>query len=229
MGNKVVLVEDDKRLASLIGTLLEIENFQMTALYSGKDAVEKIFAIKPDIVVLDLMLPEVNGIDICCQLRPRYTNPILMLTAKDDDFTEVTALKNGVDDYLTKPLRPHVLLARMNVLLRRNFRQAKNPYIVTIHDLTINLMDRQVKKNEYPLELTDAEFDLLVELVQNAGKIVTRDDLFYSLRGIEYNGIDRSVDQRVSTLRRKLNGKDPGGIQYIRTVRGRGYLFPKES
>lgn len=229
MGTKVVLVEDDKRLASLIGTLLEIENFDMTALYTGKNAVEQILAIQPDIVVLDLMLPEMNGIEICRQLRPGFTNPILMLTAKDDDFTEVTALNNGVDDYLTKPLRPHVLLARMNVLLRRNAKQSTNPYVIKIHELTIQLMDRQVMKNNDPLELTDAEFDLLVELVQNAGKIVSRDDLFHSLRGIEYNGIDRSVDQRVSTLRRKLNGKNPGDIQYIRTVRGQGYLFPKES
>lgn len=227
MGKSVVLIEDDKRLSSLIGTLLEIEGFDFQALFTGKNAVREIFAIQPDILILDLMLPEMNGIEICRSLRPAYSNPVLMLTGKDDELTEINALNNGVDDYLLKPLRPHVLLARINALLRRNAKENTNPYVIKIHELTINVVDRLVTKNRSLLELTDAEFDLLVELVQNAGKIVSRDDLFYSLRGIEYNGVNRSVDQRVSTLRKKLNGGSKDKIEYIRTVRGQGYLFPK--
>lgn len=228
MGAKVVLVEDDRRLSSLISTFLELESFDLTALFTGQGAVEKIKEINPELLILDLMLPGMNGIEICQKLRPEFSNPILMLTAKEDEFTEILALNKGVDDYLTKPLRPHVLLARMNVLLRRQRKEYAKPNVIEIHDFVINVKDRHVLKGDDPILLTDAEFELFITLVKNAGTIVSRDTLFSSLRGIEYNGMDRAVDQRVSTLRKKLDGNEKNN-QYIKTVRGQGYLFPKDA
>ncbi|GAA0351180.1 winged helix-turn-helix domain-containing protein [Bowmanella denitrificans] len=226
MKGTIVLVEDDKRLSSLICQFLQSEGFEIFPLHTGLGACEEIQRLSPDLVILDYMLPEMDGIEICKCLRPRYSSPVLMLTAKDDDFTEVTAFNCGVDDYIAKPLRPHVLMARIYALLRRRKEQASNENVIFAQDLRINVVDRVIYKGDLEIDATDAEFDLLVELVKSAGNIVKRDQLFNSLRGFEYNGTDRSVDQRVSTLRKKLGDQDPPH-QYIRTVRGRGYLFPR--
>lgn len=226
MKGSIVLVEDDKRLSSLVCQFLQSEGFETFPLFTGLDACDEILKLSPDLVILDYMLPGMDGIEICKSLRTRYSSPVLMLTANDDDFTEVTALNCGVDDYIAKPLRPHVLIARIFALLRRRKEKAHNENMISAQDLRINVVDRVIYKGGMEVDVTDAEFDLLVELVKSAGNIIKREQLFNALRGFEYNGTDRSVDQRVSTLRRKLGDHEPP-YQYIRTVRGRGYLFPQ--
>lgn len=229
MEKRIILVEDDKRLSDLICTYLNSEGFEVTPLYTGEGAVSAILSRNVDLIILDLMLPGMNGLDICRQLRVTLQVPIIMLTAQDDDFTEVSALNTGVDDYIIKPFRPHSLLARINVLLRRfeGLVPVNDDDFLVAQDLRVNIHDRTITKAGQPIEVTDAEFDLLVVLMKNAGSIVERDTLFNSLRGLEYNGTDRSVDQRVSMLRKKL-GDQGNSHQYIRTVRGKGYLFARK-
>ncbi|WP_409523615.1 response regulator transcription factor [Nitrincola sp. MINF-07-Sa-05] len=226
MKGSIVLVEDDTRLSSLVCQFLQSEGFETYALFTGLGACEEILKLSPDLVILDYMLPGMDGIEICKSLRTRYSSPVLMLTANNDDFTEVTALNCGVDDYITKPLRPHVLISRIFALLRRRNEKAHSEHMISAQDLQINVVDRVIYKDGMEIGVTDAEFDLLVELVKSSGHIIKREQLFNALRGFEYNGTDRSVDQRVSTLRRKLGDHEPP-YQYIRTVRGRGYLFPQ--
>ncbi|BFM08072.1 response regulator transcription factor [Halioxenophilus aromaticivorans] len=229
MAKQLILVEDDKRLSELVSTYLTSEGFDVTTLYSGDNAVSEILSRTVDLVILDLMLPGMSGLEICRRLRTSLNCPIVMLTAQDDDFTEVSALNTGVDDYIIKPFRPHILLARINVLLRRCKEIALPPSdeFLIAQDLRVNVLDRSITKAGQPVDVTDAEFDLLVLLMKNAGSIVERDTLFNSLRGLDYNGTDRSVDQRVSMLRRKL-GDHGQASQYIRTVRGKGYLFARK-
>lgn len=227
MNGSIVIVEDDKRLSSLVCQYLESEFYTVFPFYSGLNASEKIQEIDPDLVILDYMLPEVDGIKVCRQLRPSFSSPVIMLTAHDDELTEVTALNSGVDDYITKPLRPHVLIARIKALLRRghNNKKRNERNRLEVQDLSIDIVDRIIYRGDDKICATDAEFDLMVELVKRAGKIVKRNELFNALRGFEYNGTDRSVDQRVSTLRKKL-GDDDAPHRYIRTIRNKGYLFP---
>lgn len=227
----IVLVEDDKRLSALITSYLESLSYEVLPVYRGDEAVSFVIDQQPDLVILDYMLPGKDGFEVCADLRPIYTGPILMLTASDDDLTEVSALNRGIDDFMTKPLRPHVLLARIEALFRRSPSLAK-----TVHkpgssfgkhrcrDIVLNVSTREVLKADVPLELTDAEFDLLAILIEEPGKIVSRDDLFLLLRGIEYDGIDRSIDQRISTLRRKLDDAEPPH-HYLKSVRSKGYML----
>lgn len=226
MKGLIVIVEDDKRLSSLVCQFLESEFYSVLPLYSGSDASVKIKSLRPNLVILDYMLPDKNGIEVCRELRPDFSSPVLMLTAHDDELTEVTALNSGVDDYITKPLRPHLLLARINALMRRQVVNRKDKgTMIRAQDLRIDMVDRVIFRDDEKLAFTDAEFDLLVELVKRAGKIVERNELFNALRGFEYNGTDRSVDQRVSTLRKKL-GDNEAPHKYIRTIRSKGYFFP---
>ncbi|MFT5757033.1 MAG: DNA-binding response OmpR family regulator [Alteromonadaceae bacterium] len=228
MKGSIVIVEDDKRLSALICQYLESELYTVHPFYSGLNASEEIQKLNPDLVILDYMLPDVDGIHVCRELlRKGFSSPVIMLTAHDDDFTEVTALNSGVDDYITKPLRPDVLMARINALLRRRNSQKdkRGRDLIEVQDLNIDIVDRIIFRDDNKIDTTDAEFDLLVELVKRAGKIVKRNELFTALRGFDYNGTDRSVDQRVCTLRKKL-GDDDAPHRYIRTIRNKGYLFP---
>ncbi len=230
MTKNLILVDDDERLSELVSTYLTSEGFSVTQLYTGSNAVSEIMSRSVDLVILDLMLPGMNGLEICRRLRTSLHCPIIMLTAQDDDFTEVSALNTGADDYIVKPFRPHILLARINVLLRRCKELLPPPsdgYLIA-QDLRVSVLDRSITKAGETVEVTDAEFDLLVLLMKNAGSIVECDTLFNSLRGLDYNGTDRSVDQRVSMLRKKL-GDHGQSSQYIRTVRGKGYLFARKT
>jgi two-component system response regulator RstA len=226
MKGTIVIVEDDKRLSSLVCQYLESEFYTVFPFYSGLNVSKEILKIDPDLVILDYMLPDLDGIHVCRELRPDFSSPVIMLTAHSDDITEVTALNSGVDDYITKPLRPHVLMARINALLRRRYNKKDNRRdLIQVQDLGIDIVDRIIFREDKQIETTDAEFDLLVELVKRAGKIVKRNELFNALRGFDYNGTDRSVDQRISTLRKKL-GDNETPHRYIRTIRNKGYLFP---
>ncbi len=191
----------------------------------GDTAVQRIKDEQPDLVILDLMLPGLDGMDVCRQVRSQYKNPILMLTARDEDIDQVLGLELGADDYVIKPVKPRVLLARIQNLLRRFSQKPETrtaPF--TIGELFISTTTREATLCGKPLSLSSQEYELLYLLTSNAGTILSRDDILSSLSGIEYDGLDRSVDIRIARLR-KLLMDDPANPRYIKTVRSKGYLF----
>lgn len=225
---KIILVEDDPRLSKLISTFLSSEGFEIEAIDRGDTCVDKIVNNNPDLVILDMMLPGLDGLEVCQKIRPHYSHPIIMITANDDELTEISALNFGVDDFVAKPLRPHVLLARINALLRRINKDVQ-PLTgrIKVQDIEMDTGNRTVTCQQKALELSDAEYDVLRVLLENAGRLINREFLFKAVRGLEYDGLDRSIDMRISTLRKKLNDTRPPH-RYIKSVRGQGYLFMSE-
>lgn len=228
---RILIVEDDQRLAELTQDYLESNGLAVSIESHGGKAVERVLAERPDLVVLDLMLPGEDGLSICKRLRPDYDGPILMLTARTDDMDQVQGLEMGADDYVCKPVRPRVLLARIRALLRRSEPAEAVPAVagkrLTFGKLVIDNAMREAWLDEQTIELTSAEFDLLWLLAANAGRILSREEIFNSLRGIEYDGQDRSIDVRISRIRPKI-GDDPMHPRLIKTVRSKGYLFVGE-
>tara|TARA_R110001599_G_scaffold64297_2_gene180897 strand:- start:983 stop:1729 length:747 start_codon:yes stop_codon:yes gene_type:complete len=238
---RILIVEDDERLADLTKEYLESNGLVVSVEANGAHAVERITSEKPDLVVLDLMLPGEDGLSICRKVRPHYNGPILMLTARTDDLDQVLGLEMGADDYMSKPVRPRVLLARIRALLRRvnehleksenaNSQEANsiNATRLTFNNLVVDSSMREAWLNDESIDLTSAEFDLLWLLSSNAGSVLSREAIFTALRGIEYDGQDRSIDVRVSRIRPKI-GDDPVHPRRIKTVRSKGYLFVKEA
>jgi DNA-binding response OmpR family regulator len=226
---RLLLVEDDARLASLVREYLQQHDFHVEIEPRGDRAVQRILQERPQVVVLDLMLPGMNGIDVCRTVRSRFPGPILMLTASDDDVDQIVSLEVGADDYVVKPVEPRVLLARIRALLRRviplgSVAEAEEGAPLTFGRLKIEPSARRVTLGEEPLELSAGEFDLLLFLASQAGQLVNRKTLLASLRRIDYDGTDRSIDIGISRLRRKL-GDTTEPPARIKTVRGKGYLF----
>ena len=225
----LLLVEDDTRLAELTQEYLEQQAFTVNIENRGDSAVQRIVDEQPDLVILDLMLPGLDGMDVCRQVRAAYAKPILMLTARDEDIDQVLGLELGADDYIIKPVKPRVLLARIQNLLKRHdyshdTKETNNQALIELGELQINPSTRAVIHQKNSLTLTTQEYDLLTLLASNAGSILSRDDIIAKLSGGEYDGLDRSVDIRIARLRKLLND-NPAQPQYIKTVRGKGYLF----
>jgi len=231
----ILLVEDDTRLSALIQEYLQKQAMVVSIEHRGDLACERILSESPDLVILDLMLPGMDGLEVCKVVRPQFTGPILMLTARDEDIDQVVGLEIGADDYVTKPVQPRVLLARIRALLRR---VPQNDPLLEVPALEksecrygcfkISTAAREAWLYDEVLELTTNEFDLLWLLASNPGEIFTRDAILDSLRGIDYDGMDRSVDIRISRLRKKL-GDDTQRPFRIKTIRGKGYLFVKDA
>ncbi|HFD13021.1 MAG TPA: response regulator [Crenotrichaceae bacterium] len=231
----LLLVEDDVRLAALTQDYLQQQGFHVVVIHHGNDAVNAVKQITPDVLILDIMLPGMDGLEICRQIRPWFSNPVLMLTARDEDLDEIIGLELGADDYVTKPVQPRVLLARINALLRRRQLQrviaSSDKTIlkqIRIGQLQINQATRDVYLNQQSIILTTNEFELLWLLAQHPGEILSRDQILSSLRGIDYDGLDRWVDIRISHLRHKL-GDDPQQPFRIKTIWGKGYLFVQDA
>lgn len=216
----VLVVEDEPHIARLLCQFLNGEGFTASAVASGELALAHARATPPDMIVLDLMLPGMDGIETCQALRAFYARPVLMLTAHEGEMEEVIALNTGVDDFVQKPIRPHILKARIQALLRRH---APAPAALSIAGLRIERDSRRVFVNERALALSESEFELLWALASRAGQVVSRDALFQHLRCKDYDGLDRSVDMRVSKLRRKLAAHTDREL--IRTLRQLGYVF----
>ncbi|WGV99454.1 response regulator [Vibrio sp. YMD68] len=224
---KMIIIEDDLKLQQMLKDYFVTQDFDVTTLDNGNDAAHTILSQQPDIVLLDLMLPVTDGLTICRQTRALYKGKILMLTASDDDFDHVAGLETGADDYVTKPIKPRVLLARVRSLLRR-----KESNSMLVDDSEYLEFDQLVLKNTYKkcelagniLALTDSEFDLLWLLANHPDAPLSRDYLTQTLRGIEYDGIDRTIDNKIVRLR-KLLGDDKTPAEKIQTIRGKGYLF----
>jgi two-component system response regulator RstA len=228
----ILLVEDDRKLAAVVIEFLNGKGFWVEHEAKGFRAAERIVSEQPDLVILDLLLPGLSGLDVCRRARPGYRGPILMLTALGDELDEVAGLEVGADDYLTKPVRPRVLLARIHALLRRTpsyspglaaERRAEFE-LVELGTLSIDKAGRTAHLGRHLLELTSTEFELLEYLARRTGQVISREQISRDLRGMEWDGLDRSIDIRITRLRRKLGdcGKNP---KVIKTIRGEGYLF----
>jgi DNA-binding response OmpR family regulator len=226
---RLLLIEDDVRLAHLVKDYLSQENFQVQMEHRGDAALERFQSEQVDIVILDLMLPGMDGLKLCSALRKRYQGPILILTAKNSDIDHVMGLELGADDFVHKPIEPPVLLARLRALLRRSQGlvpglPSENAAELVFGHLSINPKAHQVRLKGEILDFTTQEFELLHLLARHAGEVLSRDDIFNNIRGIEYDGLDRTVDVRVSRLRKKLRD-NPNQPRGIKTVWGKGYLF----
>ena len=221
----LLIAEDDSRLADLVKSYLEANNYRVTIEADGNRVPERVRQEKPDMLILDIMLPGKDGLTLCQMLRPEFDGPILMLTARNEDADQILGLEFGADDYVIKPVEPRILLARIRALLRR-IEPRPNPARQTLEfgNLRIDEASRSVLLNGTPINLSSYEFDLLWLLAQHAGEVVKRDVLFQELHGRPYDGLDRTIDVRISQLRKKLND-NTDNPQRIKTVWGRGYLF----
>ena len=224
----ILLIEDDARLAELTAAYLEQNGLRIAVEGRGDRAIERFARERPRLVLLDLLLPGRDGLSICRELRKHHDVPILMLTARDTDLDHVIGLEAGADDYVMKPVDPMVLLARVRALLRRVERSAaasgERRADMLLGALRISETSREVWLSGKPVPLTTQEFELLSLLAHRAGELVSRDEVFRTMRGIDYDGLDRSIDGRVSKLRRKL-GDDAAAPTRIKTVWGKGYLL----
>lgn len=232
---RILLIEDDRRLGKLISSYLAKQGFSMTIERRGDAAPARIVREMPDLVILDLLLPGLNGLTVCQHVRSEYDGPILMLTALEDDMDQVAGLEMGADDYVKKPVEPRVLLARIRALLRRfeKIAPAKDPAPEPADELifgrlTINRASQSVALDKNPVELTTNEFNLLCLLAENAGRVMERSTIYQTLRGIDYDGLDRSVDLTISHLRRKFEDNNRRPTR-IKTVWGQGYLFVQDA
>jgi DNA-binding response OmpR family regulator len=224
---KVLVVEDDVRLGELVVELLGLEGIAAEREGRGDEALRRILASPPALVVLDIGLDGLDGISVCRLARRNgYEGPILMITARGEEHDEILGLEVGADDYLTKPVSPPRLLARVRALLRRRRSEsaAAPPEPFRIGPLVVDPRRRSAELHGRLLDLSTAEFDLLHLLVRRKGEVVSRDEILRELRGLEHDGLDRSVDLRISRLRRRLDD-DPKNAHWIKTVHGAGYLF----
>jgi len=218
---QVMLVEDDPRLADLVTEYLAGYEFKVDVVSRGDEALARFKANPADIVVLDLMLPGLDGMEVSRQLREISEVPILVMTAREDSYDEVSLLEQGADDFINKPVQPRVLLARLRALLRRVASKG-DPELLSFGALTIAISDRSVTWRGQPCLLSNTEYKLLLTLAEAAGTVLSRDALLRKMRGIEFDGMDRSIDNSISKLRRKFDDTDS---EKIKTVWGEGYLF----
>jgi DNA-binding response OmpR family regulator len=217
MSGSVLLVEDEENLASLVGAYLEQEGYRVIPVATGADALRTIEAEPVRLVVLDLNLPDMDGLDVCRQIRARSSVPVVMLTARDEEADRLAGLETGADDYIGKPFSPKELVARMKAVLRRVEPHSEEELLV-LGDVVLRRSAREVDVAGRPVELRPKEFDLLAYLMQNRGAVLSRDLLLERVWGFDYAGGTRTVDVHVAQLRRKLGRPD-----LIRTMRGSGY------
>ncbi len=223
----ILLVEDDRRLADLTAEYFRQNGLTVAIESRGDRAIARFKDEQPRLILLDLMLPGTDGLTICRELREIFDGPILIFTARDSDIDQVIGLEAGADDYVAKPIDPMVLLARTRALLRRvekGAEQAKPVEEIVLGGLRISGAAQEVWLDGSSIQLTTQEFELLCMLARHAGKILSREQIFRHLRGIEYDGIDRSIDGRISKLRRKLADSATTPTR-IKTVWGKGYLL----
>jgi DNA-binding response OmpR family regulator len=227
--HRILLVEDDASLAAMVADFLTPYGFEVDVEGRGDDAVARILDEKPEAVILDINLPGLDGLSVCRKVRADYHGAILILTARGDELDEVVSLEVGADDYMAKPVRPRALLARLQVHLRRSSdHEASVPSgPIETGSLRVDPSRRAVELSGEELQLTTAEFDLLLLLAQNVGQSLSRNDIYQRIHGMNYDGLDRSIDLRVSRLRKKL-GDDPANPQRIKSVRGVGYMLSVE-
>lgn len=223
---RVLVVEDDEELAAMVFDYLTLHKFEVSVEERGDQAAKRILDENPDAVLLDINLPVEDGFSVCKKVRPNYRGAIIMLTARGEEVDEVVGLELGADDYMAKPIRPRALLARLRAHLRRTEAGSPDePEQPIVHGcITLDPARWSATLEGEKLDLTTAEFELLMLLMKHAGKPLSRNDIFQKLHGVRYDGQDRSIDLRVSRLRKKLND-DPDNPERIKSVRGVGYML----
>ena len=225
MGERVLLIEDDSRLANMVGEYLGKAGFHVIHAESGTRGLALHGREPLDVVILDLMLPDADGLDICRQIRARSDTPILMLTARGDPMDRVVGLEMGADDYLPKPFEPRQQLARLRAILRRG-RAGPKPDLLRYGRLEIDRGAREVRLDGMPRPLTSYQFALLLALAEHAGRVMSRDALMDAVKGEQFEAFDRSIDVHVSRIRAAIED-DPRKPRRVITVRGTGYVFAK--
>lgn len=227
--SSILIVDDEEKIVEVIQSYLQKEGFQAYAAYNGKQALELYNKVRPALVVLDLMLPDIGGEDVCRQIRKTGNTPIIMLTAKVEEENILNGLNIGADDYVTKPFSPRQLIARINAVLRRTKPDAKNDTFLKFNngDLIINPENHEVTRNSISINLTPVEYEILLRMARFPKKVFTREELIAFALGEDYEGYDRTIDTHIKNLRQKLedNTKEP---RYILTVYGVGYRFGGE-
>ena len=230
MKPKILVAEDDLPLAESIDEYLTLEGYEVKIAANGEDAVTTILRWQPALVILDVMLPKKDGLTVCREVRPLYNGYIVMFTAREEEIDQIVGLEIGADDYLLKPVKPRLLLAKIKAFLRREqpmqaaglLTQAKG--FISFGELVIASHNRTVTLGGLPVQLTDGEYDLLILLAKNAGTVLSRNSIVEQLKGYYYDGIERGIDNHISQLRKKL-GDDARNSLKIKTVRSKGYLF----
>ncbi|MBZ2175677.1 response regulator transcription factor [Schnuerera sp. xch1] len=227
MDKNILIVEDEKSIADIIKFNLEKEGYIINLAFDGEDAIDKVYKISPDLILLDIMLPKKDGFQVLKEIRKDYTVPVLMLTAKEEEVDKVLGLELGADDYITKPFSMRELIARVKANLRRteySNGELKNGDVLEVGDLTIDFNKYEVRKNEKVIGLTLREFELLKFLASSLEQVFTREQLLEEVWGYEYYGDIRTVDVTIRRLREKIEDKT-GQYKYIITKRGVGYYF----
>jgi len=226
---RILAVDDDPHIREVIRVALRKAEMTVTEARDGREALARLAADRPDLIILDIGMPELDGLDVCRQIRKSSDVPILFLTARDDEIDRVLGLEIGGDDYVTKPFSPRELVARVRALHRRAVGAVKGveaPGSFSVDDLELVPSARQVLVRGEEIKLTTAEYDLLEALVKQAGAVVSREDLTRVVLGRKLAAFDRAIDMHVSNLRKKL-GPGPDGAERIKTVRNAGYILVK--
>lgn len=231
--DRILVIDDDVELCGLVTEFLGPEGFQVEAVHDGKSGLDRAIAGDYLLIVLDVMLPGMNGFDVLRRIRDKSKVPVLLLTARGEDVDRIVGLEIGADDYLPKPFNPRELVARIRAVLRRSGvggNAAEVPEPVRIGEVELDPATRVVRYKGKPLDLTSVEFNLLEVLLREAGRVVTRERLVDAVLNRKFSPFDRSIDMHVSKLRKKLGDSD-NSADHIKTVRGVGYIFarPREA
>jgi DNA-binding response OmpR family regulator len=222
MTKTILIVDDEKRLVSLVESYLTQEGYRVVTAYNGKDALPVAQKEKPDLIILDIMMPEMNGYDFMRIHRADHDTPIIMLTAKVEDDDKVIGLELGADDYVTKPFKPRELMARVRNVLRRAGKNETKAKTLRVSEIRLDRDSREVQVVERFVDLTPSEFDLLAALMSSPGRVFSRLDLLDVIQGVRYEGYERTIDTHIKNLRSKIES-DPRRPRYIETVYGVGY------
>ncbi len=227
MTKTIMVVDDEKRLVSLVESYLTQEGYRVVTAYNGREALTLAQREKPDLIVLDVMMPEMDGYEFMRRHRTEHNTPIILLTARVDDEEKVIGLEVGADDYMTKPFRPRELVARVRAVLRRAGEKEPSAKVLKAADIVLDRDTRMVRVGDNFVDLTPSEFDILTALMSSPGRVYSRLDLLDIIQGVRYEGYERTIDTHIKNLRGKIE-KNPRAPKYIETVYGVGYRFKRE-
>jgi two-component system alkaline phosphatase synthesis response regulator PhoP len=227
MTKTILVVDNEKRLVSLVESYLTQEGYRVVTAFNGKEALVAARSEKPDLIVLDLMMPEMDGYEFMRQHRATQNTPIILLTARVDDEEKIIGLELGADDYVTKPFRPRELTARVRAVLRRAGSTEPTAQVLQAADIVLDREARTLKVRDRFVDLTPSEFDLLAALLSAPGRVFSRLDLLDIIQGVRYEGYERTIDTHIKNLRAKIE-PDTREPRYIETVYGVGYRFARE-
>ncbi|MDO8672748.1 MAG: response regulator transcription factor [Dehalococcoidia bacterium] len=227
-GKKILLVDDEPKIVEIVRLYLEKDGYRVVTAGDGEKALDANRREKPDLIILDLNLPEVDGLEVCKTIRRGSNVPIIMLTARDEGVDKLIGLELGADDYITKPFSPREVVARVKAVLRRVGGEASLPEILRVGDLSIDLGRHEVRRGDTAIDLTPTEFKLLEVMAQNPGRVYTRLQLLDKVQGYTFEGYERTVDAHIKNLRQKVE-PDPQKPKYVVTVYGVGYRFEEPS